>query len=182
MKVFEIGVGPAETCRAAMIENATSFYLFEPDIHSFRGLDVLFRDKANWHVFNVAVGCETKLTQLYQKSGSSFIAGTRAPEVCHNPRAEQVLQPRSVTVVAMRDIDPGDIDVLLLDTEGGEYPVLRDMVSRPKEIVIEMHSFGSNYTNPHYNEILEWCSAAGYELTATSDNGEDYTFTRAATT
>jgi FkbM family methyltransferase len=176
MKIFEVGVGAPDVCRAVQCgANPADIYLFEPNITTFHALCVAF-GQSGINLFNVAVGDHAKLVPLHQKGGSSFVAGVRAPEVCCAPAMANTLPTQMVAMVRMKDIDPGDVDVLFLDTEGCEWLVLKDMISRPAEIVIEMHSFGSDYDNPHYDEIMTWCAQNGYTLSGKNPLGEDYIF------
>ena len=69
---------------------------------------------------------------------------------------------RSFTVPAVTfdTIDDGTIDVLAIDIEGGEWFVLRHLVSRPAIISVETH--GKRYVNPYRAEIDAWMRAEGY--------------------
>jgi len=60
-------------------------------------------------------------------------------------------------------IDDGKIDTLYIDAEGAEWFVLKNMISRPKTISIELgnHS-NTKYINPFFKEIIEWLNDNGY--------------------
>ena len=58
------------------------------------------------------------------------------------------------------DIDDGTIDLLSIDIEGGEWYVLKHVVSKPKVISIETH--GKFYTNPFLAQIQHWLQNNNY--------------------
>lgn len=64
--------------------------------------------------------------------------------------------------IVFSSIDPGDIDLISIDIEGGEWYVLKHMLSRPKVISVETH--GKNYVNPFIHEITGWMAQHGYSL------------------
>ena len=96
--------------------------------------------------------------------------------------AEHDLEKILIQIKSIKDIDTGDIDILLLDTEGGEFDIIKNLISRPQQISIEMYSFGVKYKNPHFDEIIQWMSENNYEIINNVWNpqgqpvGEDYIF------
>ncbi len=60
------------------------------------------------------------------------------------------------------EFDNGQVDVLLSDTEGCEYFCIKNLVSRPKVIVLEI--WGNRYVNPYIDEIGVWMGANGYRF------------------
>ncbi|MDQ7057245.1 MAG: FkbM family methyltransferase, partial [Ghiorsea sp.] len=60
------------------------------------------------------------------------------------------------------EIDDGTIELLSIDTEGSEWFVIKNMISRPSVIPIETH--GGTYTNPYLSEIQQWLSKNHYQL------------------
>ncbi|MBK8554209.1 MAG: FkbM family methyltransferase [Ignavibacteria bacterium] len=59
-------------------------------------------------------------------------------------------------------MDDGTIDLLSVDIEGGEWFVVKHLVSRPDVISIETH--WKNYSNPYLKEINEWMSDNDYQI------------------
>lgn len=59
------------------------------------------------------------------------------------------------------ELDDGTIDLLSVDTEGSEWYVVQNLVSRPVVVSVETH--GKSYLNPYYGEISGWMAAHGYE-------------------
>jgi len=60
------------------------------------------------------------------------------------------------------DLDPGDYDLVTMDLEGGEFPVLSRMTSRPRALSIETQS--RDYVNPQLGAITDWMVREGYKI------------------
>lgn len=60
------------------------------------------------------------------------------------------------------DFDPGDYDLVTMDIEGGEFPVLSRMRSRPRVLAIETQS--RDYVNPQLGAITDWLVREGYKV------------------
>ena len=60
------------------------------------------------------------------------------------------------------DLDMGNIELLSVDTEGCEWYILKNLVSRPKIISLETH--GKYYVNPFIDDINAWLKANGYSI------------------
>ena len=65
------------------------------------------------------------------------------------------------------DKDPGDYDLVTIDTEGSEYSILSRMRSRPLVISIETQS--RSYVNPKLQEIKAWMHSNQYRVWAWDD-------------
>jgi FkbM family methyltransferase len=176
MKIFEIGVGEYWQCRTLQYKNTdVECWLFEPNPISFKEIQRNLSDFNNFKLFNCAIGSENKTTNFFLAKGSSFIEGVTSPEITHNPNSEKLLEKIQIDVKNIKEFDDGDIDVLLLDVEGSEFDIIKSMVSRPKDIVVEMHSFGVKYKNPFFNEIMEWMNSNNYSIVS---EHEDFHFSK----
>ena len=60
------------------------------------------------------------------------------------------------------DLDPGDYDLVTMDIEGGEFPVLSRMKSRPRVLAIETQS--RDYVNPQLGAITDWLVRESYKV------------------
>jgi FkbM family methyltransferase len=183
MKIFEIGVGHLHHCRTLQyVGTDVECWLFEPNPECFEELSLNLGDKSNFKLFNYALGGESKEIKLFLSGPSSFIEGVNAPEKNNNPNAENTLKSINVKMKSIQEIDAGDIDILLLDTEGSEFDIIKHLKSRPKQISVEMYSFGVKYKNPHFDEIIRWMNENKYEIADNVWNpynqpiGEDYVF------
>lgn len=94
---------------------------------------------------------------LMLNGGSSFMAGNWSPTKADNSTVLEVDQ------LIFSNIDPGDIDVLNLDCEGGEWAVLSNLISKPKIISIELWR-----ENPDRDKVLNWFNERGYRIRASS--------------
>ena len=169
MKIFEIGVGEYWQSRTSRyIGTDVECYLFEPNPLSFQGIKENLSHCKNFKLFNYALGEENKQTNFFiapaDRPGSSFLEGVRSPEAVRNRNSEKQLEKIAVEMRDIRLFDSGDIDVVLLDTEGSEFNILKTLVSRPKHIVIEMYSHGVRYVNPNCDEIIGWMKDNNYVL------------------
>lgn len=173
-KIWEIGVGePYQSRTSHFINTDIECWLFEPNPISFAGIKERFEQHNNFKLFNFALGAENKNVNFFLAKGSSYIEGFNSPDLCGNPNSMDEKEKISVQMKDMQQVDPGDIDVLLLDTEGSEYDIIKRMNSRPRKIVIEMYSFGVKYKNPYFDQILEWMNKENYML---AGQAEDFIF------
>ena len=175
--VFEIGVGPANSCRSKQFWGRSECHLFEP-VPSFH--EVLEEEASsfeNVHVHNVAIYKEERIVTFVENGGLSFIEGIDSPLVQsytakrrqeHNPS----LFPRiKVQAKTIKSYDKGNIDVLLMDMEGSEWYVLESLVSRPNFIAIE--TIVGRYKNSHMAEIENWMASNDYIVLVRSRDEQD---------
>jgi FkbM family methyltransferase len=174
MKIFEIGVGEYVQCRTLQyINTEVECYLFEPNPISFKQIEENLGKYSNFKLFNYAVGSENKIGYLYIARGSSFLEGAKSPEIAFDPNSENRLEKVQIEIKDIRNIDDGKIDILLLDTEGTEFDIIKNLISRPKEISVEMYSFGVKYKNPYFDEIINWMNMNNYKIVS---EHEDFIF------
>jgi len=176
MKIFEIGVGEYWQCRTLQYKNTdVECFLFEPNPESFQEIQQNLSEFKNFKIFNFALGSESKTVNFFLSKGSSFIEGVKSPEIMHDSKSEEKLRKVKVEVKNIKEFDRGDIDVLLLDVEGSEFDIIKSLISRPKDIIVEMYSFGVKYKNPYFDEIMEWMNKNNYSI---MNQHEDFHFHR----
>ena len=156
--VCEVGVhGPPE-CRAAAFADA-ELLLVEPLAACAEALRNAFPSAA---VHQVAIGATSGRAQFADADQCSHLAGQAiSPNTEHWHRPARIVD---VNVVPFSRVDPGNIDVLFADVEGAEWDILVTLRSRPRIIILEMHSPGGIYQNPNQGLILTWMSAMRYSL------------------
>ena len=173
-KIWEVGVGEGYQTRTDnFIGTDVECHLFEPNPISFKEIENKFKHEKNFKLFNFALGSENKNVNFFLAKGGSYIEGFNSPDLCGNPNSMKEKEKIIVQMKNIAELDNGDIDILLLDTEGSEYNILKSMISRPKKIFIEMYSFGVKYKNPYFDEIIEWMQNNKYKIV---NQHEDFIF------
>lgn len=175
--ICEVGVGPLPMSYGALMWNRPDVHMimFEPLPRYYEENRVAAHGRSNVELYNVAIGDENGRLKFYDEGTSSSLVGVASPFEQHhgaNRGAPQV----EVDVRRISDFDKGDIDILRVDTEGNEYACLKHLISRPKQIVVEIYNDLATYINPHLFEICEWAAANGYQLTNVQDS--DFIYTR----
>jgi FkbM family methyltransferase len=137
--------------------------LVEADPQTVEKIEAHFRGRHHVTVINRAVADRVGPLTLY-RAGSSTFAG----DLPSSPARENDLyvpdpdDSFTVEAVTFDRLDDGTIDLLSVDVEGGEWFVLKHLVSRPRVISVETH--GKRYLNPYLAEISRWMKANGYRI------------------
>jgi len=177
MNIYEIGVGNPSISRT--LGNYTdSLYLFEANPLIYAELAKAFSNKKNCRIFNLCICGYDGQIEFCSNGDSSYVHGVASP--AEMTGSEEYLKSFKKITVDCKTIKSFEamapIDILLLDMEGSEYQVLLDMVSRPREITIEMQNHNKTYINPHFDDILSWMEKNEYILKSKNSNEEDWTF------
>lgn len=162
--VMEVGVYYPETSNIFdWIEAGVRTTLIEPDPASIARIEKRFRGYKDVTLHRVAIVDRAGTVRLAQRDASTFISTLAASPAMINDgyevRAEDTFE---VTGVTMDTVDDGSVDLLSVDVEGSEWPVIRHLVSRPAVISVETH--GAAYINPHWQDIHEWMRREGYVI------------------
>lgn len=114
-------------------------------------------------VFCAAIADQTGTAKFYPHGQTSWLLELqRTPAIDED---KTVINPDHVVDIATRrfdDIDPGNLDIVAIDTEGAEWFVLKHMISRPKLLCVETHNPSGRYQNPYRAEIENWTRENGY--------------------
>lgn len=137
--------------------------LVEGDPESARRIDTECGSHPHITVRAVAVTAEDGPVALVRRGPSSYLGGIAGPPAVVNDgyRFDETDVVR-VPGVRFDRIDDGSIDLLSVDIEGGEWDVLRRMVSRPAVLKVETH--GAAYLNPQLEAIRDWAASRGYRV------------------
>ena len=122
----------------------------------------------NVEIINAAVTDKNEDVKIYERNASTFVAGVKSPAKVNDGYLENDEDSYTVKGITIDKIDDGEIDVLLSDTEGCEWFCIKNLISRPKLIILELR--GQGYVNPYFNEIMDWMLVNNYGLV-----GYDYT-------
>ena len=162
----ECGVGPLDIAAASEIYNqklADKVILVEPN-EELANLAVAAMPNAD--IWRVAITDTEEVggtANFRVNGGSSYIEGHWSPTPCYGPVTTVKTSP-------FRVIDDGTIDAMVLDCEGMEWAVLKNMKSRPYFLSIEVWE-----GHPHYNEIFQWLKENNYQFRfTTGPSGETY--------
>lgn len=137
--------------------------LVEPDPKSVQLINEYFPDRKNITLEQVAVCDYSGTIDLIQRGASTFASNLpRSPSMVNDEYALNDSDRFSVKAVTFDALDKGDIDLLSIDIEGGEWFVLKHMQSRPRIISVETH--GAAYVNPFITDIRQWMKHNQYEL------------------
>lgn len=81
----------------------------------------------------------------------------------------------------MTQIGDKQIDLLKMDIEGSEYPVIDDLIAKqilPRQLCIEFHHGMFGYTDEQTIEAVSKLKRVGYKIYYVSDLGHEYGFLR----
>jgi FkbM family methyltransferase len=161
-KAAEVGVFyPQASNLADFVEEGIPCLLVEPDPASLEKIEAAFGSKRNVTVYPLAVADENGKLDLVQRGACTFARNLpRSPTLVNEGYVIRLEDVFSAEAVTFDRIDPGDIDLLSLDVEGGEWFVIKHMQSRPKVIAVETH--GDKYLNYYLKEINAWMRNHGY--------------------
>lgn len=174
--IWEIGVGNADICRTKhYLGTNIQLKLFEVNPKTYANLIAAYGRYSNVHIYNFGLYDKNDIIDFLEDGDSTCCSEVQSPTavlgtvkmggtwVANKPRVK-------MSVRDMAEIDVGDIDVALIDTEGCEYKIVSRMKSRPRFMSLETHN--EWYKTPNYEELLYWTQQNGYKLihTDTTDS------------
>lgn len=158
--VAEIGVNHPEHCRLIDFIGRCPTLLVEPLPDCAQRL----RDTLPLaEVIEAACADSAGTLPFYHRGQTSFLIGLE-----HTPALDvdkHVIQDQNihqVQALTFNTIDPGNLDIVAIDTEGAEWFVIKHMISRPKLLIVETHAPSWKYINPYLTEITDWTRTNGY--------------------
>ena len=166
----EVGCGSLSMTFSALVWDRPDIEIlaFEPNPEFYAEIAEAAKGRLNVALHNMAIGDENGEMDFLVDGTSSTLVGTASPIAQHHGKQEgQVVK---VQVRKISEFDHGQIDLLRLDTEGSEWFCLKHLVSRPKQIVVEMYNDLATYINPRLFEIERWCKDRGYKKMQVRDS------------
>ncbi|OGU61531.1 MAG: hypothetical protein A2V66_00480 [Ignavibacteria bacterium RBG_13_36_8] len=162
--VAEVGVYKPETANIlGFIEEGTLCSLFEANPQLAKEITDKFSAKYNVKVYPYAICGFDGKTRLYDAASSSFLETIDAsPAILHDGYIKKDEKTIEVEARRFSHFDAGDIDILSIDVEGGEWDVIKEMKSRPKVLSLEIKS--RDYVNPNLASIAEWLDNNLYQI------------------
>ena len=162
--VCEVGVWHPRTSNIKYyIEKDIKTLLIEPDLESIALIEKEWGDKKNLILKTFACTDFEGTIDLHKAGSSSFVSSTNnSPAIVNDSFDIKKNVSTKVDAKKFSSEDPGDIDLISIDTEGSEWYVIKHMISRPDVISIETH--GGYYINPYIEEIKKWMGKHNYAL------------------
>jgi FkbM family methyltransferase len=162
--ICEVGVWHPKTSNIKYyIEKDIKTLLIEPDSESIALIKKEWGDKKNLILKTFACTDFEGTIDLHKAGSSSFISScNNSPAIVNDSFDIKSNISTKVDAKKFSSEDPGDIDLISIDTEGSEWFVIKNMLSRPNIISIETH--GGYYINPYINEIKQWMTEYNYIL------------------
>ncbi len=159
--VCEVGVYLPETSNIIdFIKEGVKATLVEADPYTVTKIKEYFLGYSI-KVWPVAVWDENGVIKLSKAAASTFVTQLpSSPAIVNDHYKVNEENTFEVPCRKFSEIDDGSIDLLSVDIEGGEWYVIKHLVSRPNVISIETH--GKYYTNPFINEIEAWMTRENY--------------------
>jgi len=136
--------------------------LVEPDVRSIAAIREYFGDSGNVTLLPFAVYDRRGELEMVARDASTFVSALPySPAQVNDNYAISKEDTFTVACREFTELDDGTIDLLSVDTEGSEWYVIQNLVSRPLIISVEMQ--GKSYVNPFFKEIAAWMAREGYE-------------------
>lgn len=137
--------------------------LVEPEPSHARSIRPLLKGYPKVTLHEVAIVDQAGPVELVRRGPSTYDRRIdESPAVVNDGYRLQEQDVVRVVGVRFDRIDDGTIDLLCVDIEGGEWAVLKHLISRPGAISLETH--GAAYLNPHLQKIESWMRRNGYRL------------------
>lgn len=171
-RVAEVGVNEPDKCSLLpFIHEGIPTLLVEPLPWCAGNLRNAFEGKPV-KVIEGVVGDKEGTVTLYDRGEGSWIEDVPRGSAPDEHQAHSGLKREEVNHSYIRTVqsykwsmlDSGDIDVLCVDTEGAEWFVIREMVSRPSLVRCEMHFTHSGWLNPYNPQIRQKMMDMGYTV------------------
>jgi hypothetical protein len=145
--VFEIGLGKPQSCRTNIYwNNNIECFLFDPVTDFCNIVKDFSKNHKNVHVFEYSICDSNDKVEIYNCTEES-------------PSAEGYGK-KFVNRSTLDRFDKGNIDMLLVDSEGNEWFAIKHLISRPAIIVLNTHI--GNSKNKYIKEIENWMKIHDY--------------------
>lgn len=163
--ILEIGAGDMGSSLGLCWHNrADKITLYEPNVILYHSLSDATSGLLNVKVFNQAVSDVNEEHLLVYLGYASYLLGTASfVKLSIDEEGEKWLIPltRVVKTVSIRDIDLGDVEVLILTSNGCDFSILTSMISRPR-IVFTKHYVHNRVQADEATKVCNWLVRHGY--------------------
>jgi hypothetical protein len=175
-EAMEIGVGPIGKCRLLeFIQNDRQVHLVEGLPKYQDAIVAKFLDAENVKLYPIIISDEPGTEKIFDRGEGSWITKLpSSPDTQNNGVRINQKKCCEVNAMTLGQIDPGNIEIMLIDIEGAEWYALQTMKSRPKLIVLETHLTFHRYKNPYMTQINDWMAKNCYEVIAIDESDTMY--------
>jgi FkbM family methyltransferase len=162
--VCEVGVYLPETSNIIdFIKEGIDTILVEPDPQTIVKTKEYFLGYHNIKLHPVAIYDYNGRLSLSKAGASTFVSELpSSPALVNDFYKIDTARNIEVDCMVFSAIDNKKIELLSIDTEGAEWFVIKNLVSRPKIISTETH--GKFYTNPYLKQINNWMKDNNYKV------------------
>jgi FkbM family methyltransferase len=162
--VAEVGVYLPETSNIlGFIKDGIKTTLVEPDPNCIEKIILYFDGMKNVSLYPYAIYTENTTIDLYRSNASTFVSTLESsPALVNDKYIPKEEDKFTVEAIVFDKIDDKTIDLLSIDTEGCEWFILQNLLSKPKVISIETH--GKKYRNPFIKDIQKWINQNNYKI------------------
>lgn len=146
------------------VKNASRVQVIEPVPRHVEIIKSIYKDFRQLVVHPVAIWDKSEKIKMYELGETSYVDGVASPVVSNFNYKGSSEHELIVDATTFDAFDDGTIDIIDIDTEGSEWHVIKNMISRPKVIILE--TSWNNYINPYMQEIERWMSDNRYAAVA----------------
>ena len=179
-------IGYYSVLAAKIVGSKGKVFAFEPELSNHQKTleNITLNHLNNIKLFNLAVGSETKQTQIFVNQDND--GGHALWDVGKHPFNKKSLNNQTMQNTQLSTLDnilsqAGNITnlkIIKIDTEGGELDVVKGAVNTIRKydvpyIICEINRFGLQQMGTNETELREFMNSLGYEtylLTSNSSN------------
>ncbi len=177
--VYSFGVGDDVSFDLALIERfGVTVHAFDPTPRCMEWLGAQrLPDRFCFHDYGVAA--EDGMLQFFPPVNPQHVSYSQQPAA--EGAAAPVIRPvrRLATIMSM--LGHAQLQVLKMDVEGFEYPVIDNLLQsgvQPQQLLIEFHHGMYGFRDAHTESSVSRLRAAGYRIFYVSAVGREYGFVR----
>jgi len=167
--ILDIGANSGQTINGFKAKFPEStIYAFEPGIETFNRLEQLYRDTANVHLYNIALGSEKSRLTFHDNEHSVMSSFLENGTKIH---FGEVIGTREIELTTVDDFcmthNISKIDVLKIDTQGFDLEVLKGAIGILPNISIiltEITIYPLYENLPEFDEVLKYLRENGFKF------------------
>jgi FkbM family methyltransferase len=179
--VLSAGVGEDVSFDLSLIRKYRCDVLaFDPTPKSIAWVRASIRDE-HFRFFPIALSRSDEQLRLYLPKRADYVSASVSPGANRSGDAIEVPARRLVTLAG--ELGLSHIDLLKMDIEGAEYPVIADLTSAPehllpRQLLVEFHHFFPEIGVIATREAIETLRNKGYRVAWVSPSHHELLFVR----